>query len=149
MLPMLSRKTDRFPLFGLRGEIDRLFEDFLDGNGQGSLPATVFAPTLDMKEGDKGIVIEVELPGMKSSEIDVQVVDGTLVLRGERKQEKEEKTKQWHRAERSWGRFERRIALPDHIDAEKIEASCKDGVLSITMPRRPEVKPKAISISVK
>jgi HSP20 family protein len=156
MLPMLSREIERSPVFDLRTEIDRLFEDFLT-NGEGGFGLLqrrlagprAFVPAIDMKETDANLLIEVELPGLKSSEVDVSVDEGILILRGERKQEKEEKTKQWHRSERYWGKFERRIALPDYVDAEKIDASCKEGVLLVTIPKKAGVKPKAINIKVK
>lgn len=156
MLPMMARETAKLPVFGLRSEIDRLFDDFItNGNsGFGLLDRrltgpTAFVPAIDMKETDANLVIEVELPGLTANEVDVQVEEGVLVLRGERKQEKEEKTKQWHRSERFWGKFERRIALPDYADLEKVDATCKDGVLMITVPKKAGVKPKAISVRVK
>ncbi len=149
MLPMLTRKTDRIPWSGLRTEIDRLFEDFLDGNGERVALPNAFMPTIDMKETDANVVVEVELPGLKSNEIDVYVVEGTLILRGERKQEKEEKTKLWHRSERFWGKFERRLVLPDYVDPEKIDATFKEGVLTLTIARRPDQKPKTIPVKVK
>ncbi len=156
MLPTLVREKNRFPYFGLRTDIDRLFDEFLSGvNGGFGLiePRTagpmLFVPPIDMKESDSGLVVEVEVPGFKSGDVDVQIEDGVLVLRGERKQEKEEKTKQWHRSERFYGKFERRIALPEYADPQKVDASCKEGVLSVTLGKRPDVKPKAISIKVK
>jgi HSP20 family protein len=154
MLPMLSREKERFPLFGLRGEIDRLFDDFLTDGGFGLLDRRMtgpnaFVPAIDVKETDASLVIDLEVPGLKPSEVDVQVDDGVLMLRGERKQEKEEKTKQWHRSERYWGKFERRIALPDYADVEKIDATCKDGVLTVTLPKKAGAKPKSVSVKVK
>jgi HSP20 family protein len=154
MLPMLSKEREKLPFFGLRDEIDRLFDDFfVNGDGKGAffgrrMPAE-FLPAIDVKEGDASFLIEVEVPGLKSSEVDVQVEEGMLVLRGERKQEKEEKTRMWHRSERYWGKFERRIALPDHAELEKVEAACKDGVLYVTVPKKPGSKPKTISVKVK
>lgn len=156
MLPMLTREIERSPVFGLRTEIDRLFDDFFS-TGEGGLGLLTrplvgpraFVPAIDMKETDTNLMIEVELPGLKSNEVDVQVEEGILILRGERKQEKEEKTKLWHRSERYWGKFERRLVLPDYAEAEKIDATCKDGVLLVTIPKKPGVKPKAINIKVK
>lgn len=154
MLPMLTREMEKSPVFGLRNEIDRLFEDFFFGDGFGALERRVtgprtFVPAIDMKETDTSLLVEVELPGLKSNEVDVQIEEGILILRGERKQEKEEKTKAWHRSERFWGKFERRIALPDYVEADKIEANCKDGVLLVTIPKKVGAKPKTISIKVK
>ena len=156
MLPTLFREKSRLPLFGLRTDIDRLFDEFLSGMSGGlglieprSPGPMLFAPPIDMKETDTGLVIEVEVPGFKSENVDVQIEDDVLVLRGERKQEKEEKTKQWHRSERYYGKFERRIALPDYVDSQKVDATCKDGVLCVTLGKKPDVKPKALSVKVK
>lgn len=156
MMPTLTRETAKLPLFGLRNEIDRMFDEFLtSGNGGfGAIERRLggpmaFVPAIDVKETDTNVVIEVEVPGLKSSEVDVQVEDGVLVMHGERKQEKEEKTKQWHRSERHWGKFERRIALPDYVEFDKVDATCKDGVLLVTIPKKADVKPKAIPVRVK
>jgi HSP20 family protein len=154
MLPMPTREMEKSPVFGLRNEIDRLFDDFFFGDGFGALERRIvgpraFAPAIDMKETDASLLVEVELPGLKANEVDVQIEDGILVLRGERKQEKEEKTRLWHRSERFWGKFERRIPLPEYAEAEKVDATCKDGVLLVTIPKKAGVKPKSISIKVK
>jgi HSP20 family protein len=155
MLPTLWRESEKLPLFGLRSEIDRLFDDFFtERNGHGWMErmgksVKPFAPVVDVKETDESIVVEAELPGLQASEVDVQVVDRMLFLRGERKQHKEEKTKQWHRTERWWGKFERQIALPDYADVEKVDAACKDGVLTVTIPKKAGARSKTVSIKVK
>jgi len=156
MLSVLSREKERLPFFGLRSSIDRLFDEFFTNGGSGLgllegrpvLP-NAFVPPLDMKETETGLVVEVEIPGFKSADVDVQIEDGVLVLRGERKQEKEEKTKQWHRSERYYGKFERRVLLPDYADADKVDAACKDGVLMVMIGKKVGAKPKAISVKVK
>lgn len=156
MLPTLVREKERFPIFGLRNGIDRMFDDFFSSTSD--WPAlveprmagpNVFLPPLDIKETEASFLVEVEVPGFKSGDVDVQIEDGVLVLRGERKQEKEEKTRRWHRSERFYGKFVRRILLPDYVDAEKVEASCKEGILSVTLLKKAGVKPKAISVQVK
>lgn len=149
MLPTLTRPTGRFPMFGLRSELDRVLEDFFRVDGEPGALAPSFVPAVDVRETPTHLVVEVEVPGLATKEIDVQVRDGALYLRGERRQEKEEKGSQWHRSERFWGRFERRVALPDFVDFEKAEASCKDGVLTVTLPRRADSLPKSFSIKVK
>jgi HSP20 family protein len=156
MLPTLVREKNRFPWFGTRSDFDRLFDEFITGfnGGLGLIePRTVgpmvFMPPIDMKESDTGLVVEVEVPGFKSGDVDVQIEEGVLVLRGERKQEKEEKTRQWHRSERYYGKFERRIALPEYADPQKVDATCKEGVLCVTLGKKPDVKPRAISVKVK
>ena len=108
-----------------------------------------FAPVMDLKERDDAFVAELEMPGMKAEDFKVEVLEGVLSIRGERKQEKEEKTKRWHRTERLYGSFERRVALPNQVDADKVDASYKDGVLTVTVPKAPGVKPKTIQVKVK
>jgi HSP20 family protein len=159
MLPMLWREKEKEPLLGLRSGIDRLIEDFFSGVGDGLLPRLalprpvaareLFAPLLDLRETEDALVLEAELPGVKPADIDVHVSDGTLVIRGERRQEKDEKTKLWHRTERFFGRFERLISLPPTAESEKIDAAFKDGVLTVTVPKKPGAKPKAVTIKVK
>jgi HSP20 family protein len=156
MLPTLVREKERFPFFGLRNGIDRMFDDFFStANDWPALVEprmagpNVFLPPIDVKETDTNLLVEVEVPGFKSGDVDVQIEDGVLVLRGERKQEKEEKTKRWHRSERYYGKFVRRILLPDYVDAEKVEATCKEGVLCVMLAKKAGVKPKAISVHVK
>jgi HSP20 family protein len=107
------------------------------------------APAMDVKERDDAYVAELELPGMKAEEFKIEVQEGVLSIRGERKLEKEEKTKRWHRTERLYGSFERRIALPNSVVAEKVDASYKDGVLTVTVPKSPDVKPKTIQVKTK
>jgi HSP20 family protein len=153
MLPTLYRKEERNPVTSLRGELDRLFEDFFgDGFGAPITPALLatkdFAPVMDLKERDDAYVAELEMPGMKAEEFKVEVLEGVLSIRGERKQEKEEKTKRWHRTERLYGSFERRVALPNQVDAEKVDAAYKDGVLTVTVPKAPGAKPKTIQVRV-
>jgi HSP20 family protein len=153
MLPTLFRKEDRNPATSLRGELDRLFEDFFgDGFGSPISPSLIatkdFAPVMDLKERDDAYVAELEMPGMKAEDFKVEVLEGVLSIRGERKQEKEEKTKRWHRTERLYGSFERRVALPNLVDAEKVDASYKDGVLTVTVPKAPGAKPKTIQVRV-
>ena len=151
MLPTLFRKNDRSPLTSLRGEIDRLFEDyFSDGLPLPTAPVLFgtkgFVPAMDLKERDDAFVAELEMPGMKPEDFHVEVDEGVLVIRGERKQEKEEKTKQWHRTERVYGSFERHVALPSSVDAERVDASYKNGVLTVRVPKAPGSKPRTVQV---
>lgn len=163
MLPTLFRpslrstlgKEDGHPLASLRGEIDRLFQDFF-GDSNGLLPraASIVAPgnlvpPMDVKERDDAYVAELEMPGMKAEQFHVEVDDGVLAIRGERKVEKDEKGEHWHRSERAFGSFERRIALPAAVDAEKVDASYKDGVLTVTVPKVPGPKPRTVTVKAK
>jgi len=151
MLPSLWKKDEAFPVFGVRGGIDKLFEDFFEErfpaafweNGKDPLPA------LDVRETDEALIVEAELPGLKPEEYEVKVEEGVLSICAERKQEKDEKTKNYHRIERHYGRMERKLALPTTVEAEKVEASYKDGVLTVTLPKKVGAKSKTVAVKVK
>jgi HSP20 family protein len=141
-----------WPAFGrlssLRDEIDRLFEAPLS---ELAFPSHVFSgwtPALDMHEDKHNIFVKAELPGMKKEDIDVSLHDGCLSISGERKNEWEEKDADVYRAERFVGRFQRTVALPVPVAADKVTATCKDGVLTITLPKAEEAKPKKIDVNV-
>ncbi|MBN2569965.1 MAG: Hsp20/alpha crystallin family protein [Deltaproteobacteria bacterium] len=107
-----------------------------------------WAPRVDIHESEKDFVISAEIPGIGKDDIKVDIADGVLSIRGERKQEKEEKGKKFHRIERVYGSFRRSFSLPDNVDESKIKASFKDGVLSLSIPKTPEKEPKAIDIKI-
>ena len=136
--PALFREEERNPFLSLRREMDRLFDDFF----RSPMPGTRLAgpamawPSLEVKEGDGELRITAELPGMNEKDVELVVQDGMLTLRGEKKSENEDKDRGW--SERYYGRFERRIALPDGVDEDACKASFRDGVLTITMPRSEE-----------
>jgi HSP20 family protein len=108
-----------------------------------------WAPAIDVFEKDDKFVVKAELPGMKEEDINVSVVGDTLTIKGERKAESEAKEKDYYYCERSYGSFSRSLALPSNVDAQKIEANYEDGVLEISLPKIPEVKPKKVSVSAK
>ena len=130
-------------------EMDRLFE-----NGAGRFPGeqamtiAEWTPSVDISEDDKEFVVKAELPDVKKDDVKVTVDDGALTIRGERKAEKEEKGKKFHRIERSYGSFERSFTLPESTDAGKISSDFKDGVLTVHLPKNPNSKSKAIEIQV-
>lgn len=103
-------------------------------------------PRVDVKEDEKSFIVTAELPGVGSKEVDVEVHEGVLTIKGEKKFEDEEKKDGYHRIERCYGSFSRSFRLPSKVDAEKIEGKFKDGVLSISIPKKEEVKPKKVSI---
>lgn len=107
-----------------------------------------WAPAIDVQETEKEFLVKADLPDVKKEDVTVEVVDGTLNVRGERHREKEEKGKRFHRVERGYGRFERRLTVPAGIDAEKIAADFKDGVLNVHLPKSAEAKPKTIDVKV-
>ena len=105
--------------------------------------------SLDIVEGENDIVVTTEVPGVDPKEIDIRVDGDVLTIRGEKKEEKvEEKKGSYRRAERWYGSFGRSVTLPSSVDASKIKARCKDGVLTVTLPKREEDKPKSIKIDV-
>lgn len=136
------------PIASLRHEMERLFEDFGRFWPSKLLGRRAWSPLVDVEETDKEIVITAELPGMESKDLDVSVHEDTLIIKGERKEEKEDKTKTYHRVERRYGSFQRSIALPCGVDADKAGAAYKDGVLRITLPKKPEKESKGIKVDV-
>jgi HSP20 family protein len=131
----------------LRDNFDDLFENFF-----GRMPMErqdLWAPIVDIVENNGNIEVKVELPGMNKDNIKVTIKNNMLRLSGERKQEEETTEKTFHRSERYFGKFCRTIQLPADIDADKIKAQYKDGVLNLTLPKPESMKPKEIEIEVK
>ncbi|HEY3932951.1 MAG TPA: Hsp20/alpha crystallin family protein [Verrucomicrobiae bacterium] len=111
-------------------------------------PLRAWAPTLDVREDKDNFVIRVELPGLKREDIEVSLQDGALVISGERKFEKTEEGTEVHRQERYYGKFQRALTLSEPVAADKVKADYKDGVLTVTLPKTEEAKPKKIDVSV-
>ncbi len=124
------------------------FEPVRREEGGSLMPASDWAPLVDVTEDDKEYVIKAELPGMKREDVSVRVDQGWLILAGERKAESEEKSKKQHRIERMYGRFERSFLVPDEADPEKICADFKDGLLNVHLPKNPAAKRKSIDVKV-
>jgi HSP20 family protein len=130
-------------------EFDRLFKEaFSPMSGETEVSTRSWAPPVDIYETEDAIVLKAELPGIDPKDVEVRVEDNTLYLKGERNYEKEVKEQNYHRIERSYGSFARSFSLPNSIDAEKVKAEYKDGLLTLTMPKREETKPKTIKIDV-
>ncbi len=143
-------RQDTVPLSRLHRSIDRIFEDFFDdfglmpaGSGLAAFDRAMLRPTVDIVEGKQAYSIDVELPGVEQKDIDVQLRDGALIIAGEKRQDKREDGAQMHRVERSYGAFQRMIELPQDVDDGAIEAKFKSGVLTVTVPRKPEAVQKA------
>lgn len=135
----------------------REFEEFFNqyprlGKGAGSsqelMTATDWAPAVDISETPQAYLIKAELAGVKREDIKVKVEHGQLRLSGERRYEKEDKDDKQHRIERFYGSFSRSFSLPEDADDEHISAGYKDGVLTLTLPKRSEAQPRAREISV-
>jgi HSP20 family protein len=134
-------------LVTLREKMNRLFEETFSGRGEKKdLVSGTWSPSVDIYETENALVLTAEVPGMKEDEIEIKIEDNTLILQGERKFEKETKEENYHRIERSYGSFYRSFTLPNSIDQDKIQAVHEDGVLKITMPKRPELKSKKVKV---
>ncbi|HSR50171.1 MAG TPA: Hsp20/alpha crystallin family protein [Acidobacteriota bacterium] len=130
-------------------DVQRLFDDAFSNFFSRNYPETSrgWRPAVDVSEDTDALVFTAELPGFAKGDIDISVEDGVLTLSGERTQER--KDEEYHRIERSYGRFERSFTLPRNIDPDKISANLKNGLLVLTLPKREEAKPKQIDIKVK
>jgi HSP20 family protein len=126
--------------------MDSLFERFFEGWPFRAREAGEWMPAMDMSEKDKEIIVKAEIPGMDPKDIDISLQNGLLTVRGERKQEKEEKEESFHRVERSHGVFSRTIRLPAEVDEDKVKATYKDGVLTLEMSKTKEAAAKKIEV---
>jgi HSP20 family protein len=133
-------------LFGGFPDLFGRFPKRANGNGDVMLPA--WSPLVDILEDEKEYLVKADLPEMKKEEVRVTVEDGVLSISGERKSEKEEKSKKYHRIERSYGTFLRTFTLPEDADAAKIAAEFKEGVLKVHLPKNPKAKPLPVQIKV-
>ncbi len=131
------------PFNSLSDELDRLFEAPL-----AALTRNTWSPTLDVLEDKDNYLILTDLPGLKREDIKVSLEDGTLTISGERKSETRSEETSVHRVERFSGRFERSLALPATVSAEKVKATYTDGVLTLTLPKTEQAKPKRIDVTL-
>jgi HSP20 family protein len=138
--------TDPFTSF--RREMDRLFESFGREVGWPAEAGATTTPSVDVSETEKEIRISAELPGVDEKDVDVVVSDNVLTIKGEKKAEKEEKKQDYHLVERSYGSFTRSLTLPFNADPAKAKASFAKGILTITVPKPPEVESKAKKIAI-
>jgi HSP20 family protein len=133
----------------IQDEMNKLFDDFF---GRPIIRTEwsegVWNPSVDVSEDKDNVIIKAEMPGMNKDDVKISIQDGVLTLKGEKRQEKEEKDKNYHRIERNYGSFCRSFQLPTSVKSDKVKASYKDGVLSIALPKTEEVKPKEIPISI-
>jgi len=162
MLPIRRQEKQTFhpdPFVQFRQEIDQLFDTAFGGFG---FPSTGFGreltpmaqtdwlkPTLDIGASEKEYTITVELPGVDEKEVQLELINDTLKIKGEKKQQKEEKEKNYYRMERSYGSFQRVLSLPEDADQEKINAVYKNGIMKITIPRKAAPKTEVKQIEIK
>lgn len=145
---------DMDPLMAFRREMDRVFDDLMRGFGMPSLPIprampAVLAPQIDVSETDQEVRIAAELPGIDENNVEVIVADDILTIRGEKQIEQEEKDRDYRVVERARGSFSRSLRLPFSIDPQQVQASVKDGVLTITIPKPKDVQEKTSRVEVK
>ena len=147
-----EREGSRYALGRLHGEMDRLFDRFFEDFGLEPFGREfrrgAWVPAIDVSESEEEITVKADIPGISPEKLDIQIKNDVLTLRGETREEKEEKGKTFHRVERRSGTFQRSLALPSSVDVEKVSASHKEGVLTILLPKREEEKPRSISINV-
>ena len=130
----------------LRQEMERVFDRFFEPRWDEFEAVGAWAPKLDFSETKDTFVVKAEVPGVEQKDISVQIQDQMLTVKGEKHKEKEEKDEKYHRVERSWGAFARTIALPAGVDTEKVNATFKDGVLTVKLPKTPAAKGTTIPV---
>lgn len=157
-----AKTADWQPFEALRNQVDRLFHDFQTGFLQAPLLRPLpdveafwrrdlgfnVTPAIDIVEKEKAFELTAELPGLDVKDIDIQLDNGTLTIKGEKQEQKEEKTKDRYVSERRYGSFRRSLQVPGSVDTGKIEASYKGGVLTITMPKSPDAQNNQKTIPV-
>ncbi len=145
MLDLIPRTNSLFPsIFPRRDLFDRFFEDF-------NMPSLFeddreWVPAFDISENEKEYIVTAELPGIDTKDLDVTLSDGILTVKGEKKEEKEDKGKDYHRIERRYGSFHRSFQIPGEIKADKVDASYKNGILKLTLPKAESSVTKKIEI---
>ncbi|MBE7444624.1 MAG: Hsp20/alpha crystallin family protein [Planctomycetia bacterium] len=133
----------------IQEEMNRMFDRFFRGGDLSEMSiAGTWLPPIDLSETPDKITVKAEIPGLDPKEIDISIQGDTLIIKGDKKEEKEEKGKNYYRMERRYGSFSRSVDLPTSVDTSKVTAECKNGVLEITMQKKEEVKPKQISVKV-
>jgi len=144
-----KRRDDReSPVLSLRDEVNRVFDEFF-GRGWLSWPfETTWMPAIDVSETDSAVEIRAEVPGIEAKDIDISLVGDTLTIKGEKKEEEKKEGQNYSRIERRYGCFQRAVALPASVDPSKVKATCKNGVLTISLEKQERAKAKAIDIKV-
>jgi HSP20 family protein len=129
-----------------RQEMDELFQRFFGPEHDAGGTALAWSPRVDVEETEKEFVVKADLPGVDPKDVEISLADGALVLKGEKKEAKEEKKKNYHRVERFIGQFYREIPLPAGADADKVAATSAKGVITVTVPKKPDAQPKKIAV---
>lgn len=153
LIPWRNKSEERVNggtgLSRMRTEMDQLFDHFFHdpwGSMMRMPGATAGGMLLDVSETDTAVTVTAELPGVDPKDVDIDVAGNMLTIRGEKKQEHEEKDRNYHFVERSFGRFQRSVQLPGSVDPDKVDAVCKNGTLTVTLTKRPDAQRKKIEI---
>ena len=136
-------------MFSLRREMNRMFDNFFHGVDEPSLFNGSWVPAVDVAEEDDAYVVKVELPGVNKEDVKITLESNILTIRGEKKAENDVQQKNYHRTERTYGSFQRSFTLPTIVKNDKIDAVYKDGILTVSLPKAEEAKPKQIEVKVK
>jgi HSP20 family protein len=152
-MSMIRRKEDPYvgTQLGLRDEMNRLFDTFFQGSiaPRDAEWRSTFLPAIDVHETPAEIVVTAELPGLKPEQVDVNLTGNILTIKGEKKEDVDDKGRNWHRIERSYGQFQRTFQLPDTVDPERAKASYDHGVLKISIAKTEAARPRNIKVEVK
>ena len=146
--PELSTWSPFDRLTSLRDDLNRLFDSSLPGFTRDAGLFSGWVPVLDVYQDKDNVHVKAELPGMKKEEIGISLHEGVLSITGERKHDEESKQGESFRSERFFGRFHRSVTLPTAVDSAKVTAAYKDGILTVTLPKAEEAKPKQIQVNV-
>jgi HSP20 family protein len=143
---MLVRWTPFTEMDRLSQAMTRLFDTTYEDNGRAA--SVTWSPAIDVTEDKEKIVLSADLPGIAEKDVDIQIEKDVLTLRGERKLDRATEGEHYRRFERASGSFTRSFTLPPTVDVERVSASLKEGVLTLTLPKKPEAQPKKISVSL-
>jgi HSP20 family protein len=146
LVPIHISRRGCGPLAGLHRDVDDMLGNFFEGWERPFFDRKLF-PAIDVAEDENAVVVNAEVPGCKADDIDISVHGNTLTISGEKKQQAEKKEKGYYHVERSYGNFRREFTLPAEVQTQKIEAVCRDGVLTVTLPKAEEAK--AVKVKVK
>jgi HSP20 family protein len=142
-------RWDPFDSLFAPGDVSQVFRHMLGQTGEEEpLRGGTWAPAVDVYEGDGGLVVEAELPGVDPADIDVSIDEGVLTIKGQRRHSKEVREDNYYRVERAWGTFQRSMRLATGVDPDKVSASYENGVLKVTVPKAEEAAQKSVPIEV-
>jgi len=145
LLPVKRKEKDRSELARLHRDMDDLFRGFFSDWDWPSWPAAGW-PAIDIAENDDAYVVKAEVPGCKADDIDISVHGNTLIISGEKKKQESKEGKGYYHVERSFGRFQRELSLATDVEADNIQASCENGILTVTLPKSERAKPVKIKV---